>query len=301
MAVLSAQYSASTLRKMRAFIVGSTSAIGRAVAADLTRRGADVVMVGRRDADVPLNLAEDVPDELRGSGGRPVLCDLVVNAAATTRQADQAQDSTAWVVNAEGAGAVARLAAAAGARHVIHLSTVYAGCPASYPGPASYPRSKAAGEEAAATEARRGATALTVLRLTHVYDASGTCRPNQELPYRFADLAEMNQPIEIHGDGTARRDYLHLDDAVRAVRLAATSKATGTVTVGSPEMMTVSEIADAARHAFGSTSPLRFHRGVRGPASMPPFDSSGGWQVLGGAPTIGIAEGFRLMRLARAA
>ncbi|MEL7209371.1 MAG: NAD-dependent epimerase/dehydratase family protein, partial [Actinomycetota bacterium] len=87
----------------------------------------------------------------------------------------------------------------------------------------------------------------------HVYDADGACRPNQELPYHFADRAEAGEPIDVHGDGEAHRDYLHLGDAVRAIGLAVEGPVTGTVTVGSPRTPTIAELADAAREAFGIT------------------------------------------------
>lgn len=279
--------------------MGSTSTIGRAAAAELGRSGAEVVTAGRRHADVPLDIADDVPGVLRTRDQQRLRCDVVVHAAGTVGGHDAASEASAWAVNARGAGAVGRLAAASGARRVVQLSTVYAACPECYPGPQAYPRSKAAGEDAMADAVGGHGLELIVLRLTHVYDAAGGCRANQPLPYLFADRAEADEPLEVHGDGTARRDYLHLADAAEAVRLASTTAVLGTWTIGSPAMHSIAEVADAARQAFGATAPVRLRHDLPGPAGMVPWEP-GGWDALGGAPSVDVHEGFRRMRVARA-
>lgn len=67
------------LAGLRALVTGSTSGIGRAIALELARGGADVIVHGRRSKDA----AEQVADEVRARGRRSrlVLADLADPAA----------------------------------------------------------------------------------------------------------------------------------------------------------------------------------------------------------------------------
>lgn len=152
----------------------------------------DVVRAVRR-ADptaevVPLRRADlDVRDARRA---REVLAgsDVVVNCAAWTAvDLAESDEAAAHAVNADGAGALARAAAAAGAR-LVHLSTDYVfdggteGSPAvrrphcvdDPTGPVSaYGRTKLAGEQAVRAA---GGDAL-VVRTAWLYGAAGGCFP----------------------------------------------------------------------------------------------------------------------------
>lgn len=285
---------------MLVLVVGSTSAIGRAVADELRGAGAQVLTAGRRHGDVHLDLADDHPGPLVDADGRRIRCDVVVNAAAAVGAAADGDDGRQ--VNAVGAGTVVRLAAEAGARQVVQLSTVYAACPERAPGTSGYARTKAAGEQLAADAAAGCGVLLSTLRLTHVYDADGVCRPNQELPYAFADRAAAGEPIEVHGDGSTARDFLFLGDATRAVRKVVESEVAGTWTVASPAMPTLLEVAEAATAAFGSTATVRLRPDLPTPVGLPPLDGLGGpsaWQALGDAPEVTIEAGFDRLRAAR--
>lgn len=270
---------------MRVVVVGRRSPIAAAIRSGLAADGATVVTASRRGGDVTLDLM-DPPDSLWDGHGDRLQADVVVNlAAAIDDDADAAQR-----VNVDGAGVVADLAARTGARRLVHISTAYAGYPALYPGSALYPESKAAGERALAD----ADLPVTVLRLTHVYDAEGTCRPHQDLPYHFAETAAAGGRIRLRGGGTARRDYLHLDDAVAAVRLATRGAVDGTLTLGSPRMHTIAEIADIVIRVFGRGAVV-VDGDVAAPPSMPePGDA--GWAALGGRPVVDLESGFERMR-----
>ena len=152
---------------MRALVVGIDSRIGAALAERLAAAGWDVVGTSRRGTpgSLPLDLAALPAVE---SGLATDVCFL---CAAMTRQADcQADQDTAWRVNAEAPGLIAQAVAASGVRTIL-LSTnaVFDGtvgqraattplCPLN-----SYGRQKA--------EAERGVLATpgaVVLRLTKV-------------------------------------------------------------------------------------------------------------------------------------
>jgi len=97
------------------------------------------------------------------------------------------------------------------------------------------------------------------LRYQNVYG------PGQSLlnPYTgilaiFSTLARTGKPLHIFEDGLESRDFVFVEDAVRATRAAALGDAEGwyAVNVGSGVATKVSEVAEGVRQFFQSTSPI---------------------------------------------
>lgn len=61
---------------------------------------------------------------------------------------------------------------------------------------------------------------------------------------KFTRLATEGKPMPIYGDGTQRRDYLWIDDAVSAYTLALTQKFDGPMNFGTGTTVSVLEIAE---------------------------------------------------------
>lgn len=64
---------------------------------------------------------------------------------------------------------------------------------------------------------------------------------------RFIDLRQNGKPLTIVGDGTNTRDYVHVDDVVRANIMAAESDSVGkgeVVNIGSGQETTINQLAD---------------------------------------------------------
>ncbi len=284
---------------MRVLLIGATSPIGVAIAGALGATGHAVTTAGRLAGDIRLDLA--APGRRRrllDSEGDPIQCDAVINLAAQLGGPDLVGRREAWRVNAHGAAVSAGIAATSGAAHLVQVSTAYSAFPECYPGPASYVVGKAAGEVKALHAARLAGVACAVLRFTHIYDSAGACRPNQELPYHFADRAAAGEPITLHGSGSARRDYLHLDDAVSATLRVVERRSQGILVLSSPATLSLLEVAHAASAAFGSASEVRVDRTRPEPPGMPEFRHD--WSALGIEPSIDMAAGFARLREARA-
>jgi len=153
----------------RVLVIGRTGQVATALAAVCTPF--ELVFRGRPEADLtdPASLARALEE---------VAPDLVINAAAYTAvDRAESEPELARAVNADGAGALARLCARAGAP-LIHLSTdyVFAGdATGPYPPDApvapqgAYGRSKAAGE----AEVRAGQSRHLIVRTAWVYAARG--------------------------------------------------------------------------------------------------------------------------------
>lgn len=107
----------------------------------------------------------------------------------------------------------------------------------------------------------------------------------------FLSRAAEGLPLEIHGDGSQRRDFIHVRDIVAANIAAYESDVRGQIfNVGSGENISVQELADMI-------SPNQ----VRGPARRDDSmatraDISRIKAVLGWAPTVRFAEGLRELR-----
>jgi UDP-glucose 4-epimerase len=81
--------------------------------------------------------------------------------------------------------------------------------------PHPYAASKAAAEAAITWQARTGTLGATVLR---IFNAAGRDDPDpwRLLPRVLAVAAGRRDALEINGDGTAVRDYIHVDDVADA-------------------------------------------------------------------------------------
>jgi UDP-glucose 4-epimerase len=76
----------------------------------------------------------------------------------------------------------------------------------------------------------------------------------------FVERALAGDPIEVHGDGSQSRCFLHVKDAVRAVTgLLDTSKAEGeVVNVGRPSEISIKELAERVCAVSGSNVPITY-------------------------------------------
>ena len=231
---------------MNSLVIGSTSVIGQALIAALSRLG-PVKSAGRRDADLFFDLGQ--PDSAPVTTDR---FDVVVLAAADFG-GNHADDLVrAEQVNAVGALAACRLALHCKARHLILLSSVSATYTPHDHYYSIYSLSKRHAEEVASLFCQQHGLALTILRPSQVYDAAGACRAHQPLLYAFADSAQAGTAISLYGNNDPQRNYLYLDDLVQICTRVAQATVTGLFTCVHPDSPTLSQIAQAALAAFGA-------------------------------------------------
>lgn len=140
--------------------------------------------------------------------------------------------------------------------------------------------------------------ATSVLRLTNVYGPRQRLTSDELgfLPV-FMRKALDGEEIEIFGDGTQRRDCLHVDDVVTAIAAVTGDTAAGQVfNVGHPRTYTLTEIATAIVVASKSRSSVRL---VEWPRDLARIDigsfHTGSARIeaaLGWRATIDIADGL---------
>ncbi|HVE20750.1 MAG TPA: complex I NDUFA9 subunit family protein [Acidocella sp.] len=152
---------------------------------------------------------------------------LVVNATGLLAESRKGDFDR---VHVDGAGQVARLAAGAGARHLVHLSAIGADAAS----PSLYGRSKAAGE----ASVRAAFAPAAILRPSIVFGAEDS------FFNRFAAMTLILPVLPIVG-GATKFQPVYVGDVARAALAAATPHAAGqTFELGGPDVRTFRQLID---------------------------------------------------------
>jgi UDP-glucose 4-epimerase len=109
----------------------------------------------------------------------------------------------------------------------------------------------------------------------------------------FVERAKHHQPLEIHGDGTQTRDFVHVRDLVEAlVLLGRDGAADGTWNVSSGTSVSVADLADLVEAASGVRLPRRFGRRRPGDVHTSRM-SAARLRSIGWRPKVTLANGLR--------
>lgn len=165
----------------------------------------------------------------------------------------------------------------------------------SLPRPISpYGASKLAGEGYAHAFAKSYGMRTVALRFANVYGPWSERK--QGAMTKFFRAIDAGEPITIYGDGSASRDYTHVDDICRALQLALESDvAGGTVLhIASGIETTVQELANLCRVAAGVPDhPVEYRPKRPGEVERNFASYDLAREVLGYAPSIGREDGIR--------
>jgi UDP-glucose 4-epimerase len=255
---------------VRVLITGGAGFIGSQIADAHARRGDDVVVIdslasGRR-AFVP-EAARFYEMDVRD----PALADVfsrehpeVVNhhaaqASVSVSVRDPVLDAD---VNVLGTLRIAMLSAANGARHVIFASTGGAlyGDPERLPADESTPIrplspygcSKAVAEQYLSLYERLHGLPATALRYANVYGPRQDPHGEAGVVAIFTRALLAGRPATIHGDGEQTRDFVFVDDVVRANLAAADGGVRGAYNIGTGRATSVNTIYRTLARLTGS-------------------------------------------------
>ncbi len=123
--------------------------------------------------------------------------------------------------------------------------------------------------------------------------------PRQRGPYSgvistFLEQARAGDPITVEGDGEQTRDFVHVEDLVRANLLAATTDDVGEAyNVGTGERTSILELAEAIRAATDADVPIVHREPRAGDVRHSRADVSKARRTLGFEATIGLETGLR--------
>ncbi|MEU1550560.1 NAD-dependent epimerase/dehydratase family protein [Nocardia sp. NPDC005745] len=210
---------------MRVLVTGANGYLGRAVVHLLSRAGHEPIAMVRKRIS-PSQTAARVADLLDDAALREALdgAEAVCHLAGLTRARESMTEPLRYFrVNTGGTISLLEAMAAAGVSRIVFASTgsIY-GTPERQPmteslpdaPPHPYAASKLAAEWALHAQAGTGRLSVAVLRLMNVAGGADP-DPTRLIPRTFA--AAMNgSALEVNGDGSAVRDYLHIDDAAAA-------------------------------------------------------------------------------------
>lgn len=109
----------------------------------------------------------------------------------------------------------------------------------------------------------------------------------------FVDQATAGDPITVEGDGEQTRDFVHVDDIVRANLRAATTEHVGEAfNVGTGDSVTISRLANTVRELAGSASTIRSGDARPGDIRHSCADTTNARDQLGFEATVSLSDGL---------
>jgi UDP-glucose 4-epimerase len=295
---------------MRLVVLGGTGFIGSHVVDHLLAAGHSVCAVSRQP-EAPRAQSGGIDYlhlDLRQRAALDALvpaiegADAVLHMVSTTLPGTGDLDPRTDVAdNLVSLVGVMELMLSLGNRRLIYLSsggTVY-GLPTTVPIPEDHPLRpinsygivKVAAESYVGLFARTKGLSPVILRPSNPYGDRQGRAGSQGLVNTLLRRAQSGEAIEVWGDGTVVRDYLHVQDLARLVVLAAESSAEGTFNAGSGVGTSVREMIDLAASVTGHQleTVYRPGRSVDVPVSI--LDRSAAQATFGWSPRIDLREG----------
>jgi UDP-glucose 4-epimerase len=232
-------------------------------------------------------------------------CDICYHLISTTTPLSSNLDPLFDVEsNIKGTVQLLSLAKQAGVKKIIFISsggTVY-GIPQQIPMPESHPTNptcsygitKLAIEKYLALFENLYGLQYSILRVANPYGEGQKAVKGQGAIAAFLSKALQNEPIEVWGDGSVVRDYLHVDDVVSALLVAAMYDGKERIfNIGSGTGQSLNSILDSIETMLGRPV-LRNYLQPRNfdvPSNILCIDKAK--QHLGWSPKINFAEGLR--------
>lgn len=131
------------------------------------------------------------------------------------------------------------------------------------------------------------------LRYFNVYGPGQTGGDYAGVITVFVEQALNDDPITVHGDGSQTRDFVFVDDVVRANLAAATTDVTGEAfNVGTGDSITIRELAESIRDIADSNSDIVHTDPREGDVDHSEADVSKARTHLDYEPTVSIREGL---------
>jgi len=278
-----------------------------AAAADFTETAPDAVGSASFPGSPAVELvAADILDEdlaLRAAAG----ADVIVHFAANTGVAPSVEDPRADCVgNVIGTLNYLEAARRCGVGRFVFASTGAALGEVEpplheelAPRPISpYGSSKLAGEGYCYSYFHTFGVGTVALRFGNVYGPGSGHKEHNAVP-RSIRRALEGEPLEVYGDGSQTRDFVYIDDLIRAVRLAATTEGVGgeTFQIATNAETSVNELVDRLLGALAAAGikevEVRQTAPRRGDARRNYSDTSKAARLLGWRAEIGLDEGLR--------
>ncbi|QSG05106.1 NAD-dependent epimerase/dehydratase family protein [Halapricum desulfuricans] len=134
------------------------------------------------------------------------------------------------------------------------------------------------------------------LRYFNVYGPGQTGGDYSGVISIFREQARNGDPITVDGDGSQTRDFVHVEDVVRANLLAATTDAVGTAyNIGTGTEMSIQTLAETVQSIADTDSPIVHGEPRPGDIDRSCADVTRARKQLGYKPEISLGEGLRTL------
>jgi UDP-glucose 4-epimerase len=286
---------------MRTLVTGGAGFIGSHLVDALVARGEEVVVLddlstGRREFVHPAAtlLEHDVREPYETDA--EVVFHLAAQADVGTSMQKPGFDAE---VNVVGTVNVLEAARAAGA-HLVFASTggaIYGDVDGPAPEDAplrpvsAYGLAKRSAEEYVDGWNRIFDSGHVVLRFANVYGPRQSAALEGGVIAIFLEQLSKGEQTAIYGDGAITRDFVHVDDVVRALLLAAEHRR-GVFNVGTGVATSIADLHAICERAVGVTAPPRFDPPRPGDAARSVLDTSRATRELGFTAALGLADGI---------
>ena len=296
------------LERCRVLVTGGNGYVGQYVIPELMAQGAQVTSFDSipGDGSYPSGMTYRCGDVRDFEQVRQAVAghDVIVHLACRPVGASMAQPVEDFEVNALGTVHVLKAAQDHGVRRVVYMSTseVY-GRPQYQPIDEAHPTepvtpygaSKPWGEIYCRTFERVYGLKSVVLRCFNIFGAAADEQPRSTVDAVFARRVLAGQPPMIRGNPGHARDFVHVKDAARAVRLAIQSgTAPGhTINIGSGAATTLEQLASLVIETAGTD----LEPEVESPLETPTVfqaDISRARQLLRFEPSVSLADELRI-------
>ena len=125
-------------------------------------------------------------------------------------------------------------------------------------------------------------------------------RQDPKSPYagvisKFADGLKGASPLRVFGDGSQTRDFIYVGDVARANALALQSDVTDVLNVGTGTSVTLLDLIDAMKEAFGKPAEVRHEPPATGDIAHSATNPARLKQTLGWQPATTFVQGLRAL------
>jgi UDP-glucose 4-epimerase len=152
-----------------------------------------------------------------------------------------------------------------------------------------YGATKAAGEMLLSSYANCYGITGAALRFSNVY-GPGMAEKDSFVP-RLMRAARDGEGVQVRGDGSMRRDLVHVDDIVQGVLAAWRARHTGPLILGGGTSVSVNEMVETARRVTGAPIPVEHVPVPKGEMPAVVVDISAA-RAIGYQPTMDLEAGL---------
>lgn len=156
-----------------------------------------------------------------------------------------------------------------------------------------YGRAKRAAEELIAAYVAYHGLACTVLRISNPYGYPVPKNRAQGLIPHALRCAVEHQPLTLWGDGSARKDFLHYTDFLKALELVIARRLTGVFNLSAGESHSVREVISLVEKHTGQPVPLQTQPGRTWDVQDSRLDNTRFVTATGWRPVVNLDEGIR--------